>query len=172
MSIDEQLVWIGRWQYFHQDTEALTALESIKLTLKDYKRLIEEVAQPVQEEAKGMYRAFVRAYDTFCRMKTKAGAKMDGANGKALKTIIAFLTQEASSKDEAGALEAWMYILLNWDKLTPFIQNQVSLLQINKNLPEILMQLRRNGKTTGEQAASNIREGIRAGRGDLNESDQ
>lgn len=172
LTIDQQIAHIGKLQYWCKEADDQTALDAIKLTLKDYKRLIEEVAAEPAPEKPNMFPAFVKAYDTFCRIKTKAGAKMDGANGKALKTIIQFLTQEALQKDEAGALEAWKYILLNWDKLTPFIQNQVSLLQINKNLPEILMQLRRNGKTASEQTANNVRESIRAGRAGADEGHQ
>lgn len=148
--------------------ESLQVLEQLEIAgfpINNPKAMIKVLDQVKSIEQFSQFQDFVKAYDDFCRSFSGVGAKMDGAQGAALKKIVAYLIRENKDKDEAGALLAWNYILNNWKNLTKFIQNQVSLTQINKNLPEILTQLR-NGATkqAGSKAAVNaVRDRIRRG---------
>lgn len=185
MNIDQQLDFIGKFQsWCHEDADR-EALAAIRLALEDYRRIMDlsngdpslffSLPAPVPvalAEETSRYQSFIKRYDTFCRWVSGAGAKMDGVQGKAMKAIIKYLIKESKASDEQGALDAWDYVLTNWAKLSPFIQTQISLVQINKNLAEILMQLRKNGKTASEQTAASVRASIRAGRGSADEGHQ
>lgn len=154
MTIKEQIATFGKiaWEK-NADDESFSAINgSLKLLAKleaakvplDAEKIIEKFKTKKTKYSK--YQDFVKVYDDFCREHIGVGSKMDGAQGKALNTIIKYLVKESKMKDENGALLAWKFILENWKRLTPFVQNQTTLLQINKNLLEILTQLR-NGST-------------------------
>lgn len=160
MTIDEQIAWIGSIQYWFQKNEGADNLQKIKESLRRLKKLEAENKKLESEldrlEKMGdkkleMYHQFIDTYDQFCRAYIGAGAKLDGVQGKAMKSIIAYLTKESKAKSEEGALLAWKFILAHWGKLTKFIQNQTSLVQINKNLQEILTQLRRGKDKQADQ---------------------
>ena len=104
------------------------------------------------------FNSFFGAYAEFYKNSTGFPVKMDALNGKALKGIIAYLVETSKTKDEAGALMAWQYVLKNWEGITPFLQGQKGLLQINKNLSEILDQLRNGNYKTKQSGAGSIRE--------------
>lgn len=161
MTIDEQIAWIGSIQYWFQKNEGAEYLQEIKESLRRLKKLEAENAKLESElerlEKMGdkkleLYHQFIQIYDDFCRAYIGAGAKIDGAQGKAMKSIIAYLVKESNTRNEDGALIAWKFILSHWGRLTKFIQNQTSLVQINKNLQEIITQLRRGkDKQTAQQ---------------------
>jgi len=152
MTIDEQIAWIGSIQYWFQKQEDAALLAEVKESLRRLKNLeaahakLKKQLEDIEKEADQsftIYQEFIEAYHLFCRSYIGVGAKIDGAQGKAMKAIITYLTQVSKTKDAGGALSAWKYILANWSELTKFIQNQTSLVQINKNITEILTQLRR-----------------------------
>jgi uncharacterized protein (DUF3084 family) len=163
MSIEEQIAWIGSIQYWFQKEEGASNLDIVKDSLRRLKKLEAENAQlkrELEQIEKGeqkkfeLYQQFIELYDQFCRSYIGVGAKLDGMQGKAMKNIIAYLTAQSKTKDEQGALAAWQFILAHWGHLTKFIQNQNSLVQINKNLQEILTQLRRGkDQQTAKQTA-------------------
>lgn len=152
MTIEEQIAWIGSIQYWFQKTEGAENLTIIKDSLRRLKKLeaenarlereLEQAEKSATQKAE-LYSDFIEVYDQFCRAYIGVGAKLDGIQGKAMKNIIAYLTAQSKTKDEKGALAAWKFILAHWAQLTKFMQNQNSLVQINKNLQEILTQLRR-----------------------------
>jgi hypothetical protein len=113
-----------------------------------------------------LYKQFLEAYDEFCKSSIGVGAKMDGAQGKALKSIIEYLKSQANTKDEAGALVAWKFILKHWDRVGDFIGKQKSLTQINKNLVEILDKIRNghNKKAADKNQLSSLKSSIINGR--------
>jgi hypothetical protein len=100
--------------------------------------------QPKKSEKTGEY---VTAYFQFYENRMGLKPKYGGGDGKAMNEIAKYLCEVSTGND---GLAAWQYILKNWNKLTPFIANQVSVLQINKNINEILSQLK-NGTTKAEQ---------------------
>jgi len=158
MTLDEQIAWIGKIQYWFQDAEDAPSLAAVKSSLRRLQELEAGGgdAGPEPEQA-GKYQDFIAAYDEFCCAFIGVGAKIDGAQGKAMKSIMAYLAKQNKAKDEEGALAAWKYILKNWGKLTEFIRNQTALVQVNKNLQEILTQLRHAGKASGKNAAARVK---------------
>tara|TARA_R110002096_G_scaffold212268_1_gene399646 strand:+ start:318 stop:1088 length:771 start_codon:yes stop_codon:yes gene_type:complete len=106
------------------------------------------------------YTELLFVYDKFCQETFDAPAKINGAEGKALKQIISYLKGlcKAKGDDSLEAVKnAFRYILSNWANLEPFLQKQIKLTQINSNLANIINQLK-NGteKPTGNNLAEEI----------------
>lgn len=164
MTLEDQIAWIGSIQYWFQSEAEAENLEYIKASLRRLHQLDQEAdatADKKKEESKyEKYSEFIEVYDQFCRSYIGVGAKIDGAQGRALKHIIAYLIDQNKRKDEQGALDAWRYVLTNWGKLSEFLRKQTSILLINKNLQEILTQLRHAGKSSGQTAAANVKQRV------------
>lgn len=103
-----------------------------------------------------VYPIFSKAYDDFIKDTTGLPARFDGAEGKALKSIIAYLKTVATNKDDEGALTAFQFILKNRARWDNFHQSQLKLTQINSNLINILNSIK-NGKLKTEHQANNDR---------------
>jgi hypothetical protein len=101
-----------------------------------------------------LYKDLLSEYNSFILEKTGLGAKINTADGAAMKRIIAYLKQQVKEKDdvEASVVEAWRYVLSNWSKLSAFYQSQVKLVQIDSNFPNILTQLRNNPKQQSNES--------------------
>jgi hypothetical protein len=92
----------------------------------------------------------VDKYDGFCTIHTGVGSKMDGMQGKAMKSIIQFLKKQCKKKNsdlddvelDENVLLSWEYILNNWNKLDDYNRNRVKLSDINSSLSNILMKLK------------------------------
>lgn len=164
MTIDKQLAWIGAWLYHHQsDAEATEVLEGIKKSLKRLKASDAERLVKGKKPKYVRFKEFIEVYDTFCKKEAGVGARMNATQGAAMNKIIAYLVSQSNTNNEEGALLAWSYILSHWKNLTDFIKRQTALTQINKNLVEILTQLRNHGKSNskGSSAADDIRNAAR-----------
>lgn len=160
MTLEEQIAWIGSIQYWFQDKPEASNLTHIKDSLRKLQKL-EDISRQRKEQKVDVYADFIGAYDEFCKSFIGVGAKIDGAQGKAMKTIIKYLVQESKEGTTEGALNAWKYILSNWNRLSAFIRQQTALVQINKNLQEILTQLRHgHGKATGQTTANSIKQRV------------
>ena len=106
-----------------------------------------------------IYADSIKLYDEFCHKQIGCGCKMDGLQGKAMKSIIKYLKTQVKESDEA--LMAWQYILANWDKLDEFHQKQIKLNQIDSNLMNILNQLRNGQKRNSNDLEQKIRDRMR-----------
>lgn len=95
-----------------------------------------------------LYKQFEEEYHAFCQRELGARGKMDGAQGKALNSIIDYLKEYCRAKDEAGALASWKYLLSHWHQVPPFLAAQKNLTAINKYLMEILEAIRKANKPT------------------------
>ena len=110
-------------------------------------------------ESENLYPQMVKRYNDFCIKKMGAGAKMNAHQGKALKSIIEYLALQVKNKKgeiteddlKADVLNAWDYILNNWNQINGYYAEQVKLSQIDSNLPNILMQLRKNKKSNRDE---------------------
>jgi hypothetical protein len=102
----------------------------------------------------------VESYDIWCKDKIGVGCKMDGIQGKALKSIISYLRSQVNDNDDEGIKNAWGFILANWNKLDDFHQKQMKLSQINSNLINILNQLRNGGKNKSQSNIERIKDEI------------
>jgi DNA-binding transcriptional regulator YhcF (GntR family) len=105
-----------------------------------------------------IYAECIKLYDEFCHNRIGCGCKMDGLQGKAMKSIIKYLKTQVRHEKEAKL--AWEYILRNWDRLDEFHQKQIKLNQIDSNLMNILNQLR-NGKKRTSDLEQKIRDRVR-----------
>ena len=102
----------------------------------------------------------IAIYDTFIKSKLGVGAKIDGQQGKAMKSIITYLKTNVKGETEKDILTAWQFIFEQWDLLDDFTQKQIKLSQINSNILNILNQIR-NGKKAGNNLETNIRNRMR-----------
>ena len=86
------------------------------------------------------------------------GAKMNGQEGKAMKSIIAYLVNETREKN-GDVCGAWRFILEQWDRLETFLQKQIKLSQINSNLINIIKQIKigQNNRPTKQELDEEIR---------------
>tara|TARA_B110000908_G_C10246951_1_gene449417 strand:+ start:1829 stop:2554 length:726 start_codon:yes stop_codon:yes gene_type:complete len=97
-----------------------------------------------------LYSKMIEQYDKFCSEHTGVGSKMDGMQGKAMKSIILFLKKQCIKKNselsdeelEENVLLSWEYILNNWNKLDDYNRNRIKLSDINSSLSNILMKLK------------------------------
>ena len=112
----------------------------------------------INTDSKPYYTELLFIYDKFCKDSFDAPAKINGAEGKALKQIIVYLKGLCKAKGD-DSLEAiknsFKYILSNWGSLEPFLQKQIKLTQINSNLINIINQLK-NGKSNSNSIAEEI----------------
>lgn len=99
----------------------------------------------------GLYTAF------FEKFSGGAPPKIDGAQGKAMKCIIAYLKGAVRKKqpgiagdalDEA-VKDALQLIFTHWHKLDKFYQHKTRLTELNSNLQNIIIQIRHSGETAG-----------------------
>lgn len=91
------------------------------------------------------YKEFIKSYSDFFQDKVGLPIKMDGSEGKAMKSIISYMN--TATKDKGGnGLLGWDLVLQNFDKWDNFHKTQLTIKQINSNLPNILNSIR-NGKS-------------------------
>jgi hypothetical protein len=94
----------------------------------------------------------IEVYDRFIKKTTNLPAKIDGADGKAMKAIVDYFHRSAEDKSPGilpepdTASKALEYIFEHWQKLDHFQQKQLKLIYINQNLSSIISQIK-NGKS-------------------------
>jgi len=102
------------------------------------------------------YKEFMKSYSDFFVEKTGLPIKIDGGDGKALKTIISYM--RAATKEKGGnPVDGWNLVLQHYDRWDKFHQGQLTLKQINSNLANILNSIR-NGKQITEKGQSIFRD--------------
>lgn len=112
----------------------------------------------------GIYPKFIDIYHIWFKSSHDGiPPKIDGAAGKAAKSIITYLKSIAKNQAaelpttdeerEEAALNAWSYILNNWHRVEMFYQQKTRLIDINSNLQNILTQLK-NGKPQQKRATN------------------
>jgi hypothetical protein len=133
----------------------------------------QQVVRKLQKTAKNTeksqeYTMFMADYSDFMK-KRGMPVQITAADGKGLKSIIEYLNSVDSVKQGGKqAVEIWQHILLAWGRLSPWLQTQVQLRQINSQLPNIIEHLRQNGKqtnnpTSAQQLAEALRGAIQNG---------
>ena len=112
-----------------------------------------------KSKSEKIYPRMIQAYDSFCQERFGMGAKMNSHQGKAMKSIIEYLANQVKAKKGNLTLEnledevfsAWQYILKNWGVIQGYYAEQIKLSQIDCNLPNILIQLRKNKQNARDQ---------------------
>ena len=92
------------------------------------------------------YTGCIEAYNNFMLKRTGLPGKFDGAEGKAMKTIIAYLEPISHDKTPQGVINSFAHILSLVDQWDPFHKGQLKLIQINSNLINIINSIK-NGNT-------------------------
>lgn len=170
MSIEDQIAFVDELLGFANSDTEREVLEAIKGTLVTSRDIPPspgghspqgETASRTRKAGRKeiklrRYQEFVGVYDQFCREKLGAPGVINAANGRALKEIVDYLMkQEKVNGSEDLAFEGWQYMFKNWGLLSDFIQKQVTLLQIKKNLPEILYEFRNASKSAKRKHSDN-----------------
>ena len=96
---------------------------------------------PPSTDQPSLYKRFTDAYFSFCKGRSII-PRYGAAQGKGMKEIISYLRNYTDDDTDDQTLDIWQYILCHWEELRPFIRNQVEVLQINKNLVEIINQMK------------------------------
>ena len=113
------------------------------------------VLKRAKPKANTLYSKMIEEYDNFCHEYTGVGSKIDGMQGKSMKSIISFLEKQCKRKNkdlskedlskedlEGNVLLSWKYILANWEKLDDYNRNRIKLSEINSSLSNILMKIK------------------------------
>tara|TARA_R110000737_G_scaffold103064_1_gene136383 strand:+ start:61 stop:816 length:756 start_codon:yes stop_codon:yes gene_type:complete len=97
-----------------------------------------------------LFPQLIAEYHNFIISKLGVPPKINGAEGKAAKQILSYLL-----KITEEPIVAWKFVLDHWERVEPFLRNQIKLTQINSNLMNILNQIK-NGKSTNKKSTSNL----------------
>lgn len=112
---------------------------------------IERPAKVVEPKNQN-YQTCLDIYFTFIKQRTSVKPKMSGGEGKALKELIVYFDSIVFDKEDPQAVpKAFQYLFDNWQRIEPFLQGQLKLMQINSNITNILNQIR-NGTPAKESA--------------------
>ncbi len=117
---------------------------------EDLKKKKEKAAQT---EAAN-FKAFTDAYYLFYEKKVGVPPNFTPADGVAAAKLHKYLAKASTDKSDQGALNSLNFIFHHWDKLEPYLQDQLDLKQINSNINNIMNQVKngaaklsnRNGK--------------------------
>ena len=158
-----------RWNAIKDDANALpsqTDRNAIKERKGKDKKGKERIVTDVVpfDKSKGCYQECISLYNQFLIDRTGAGVKMNGREGKSMNTIIDHLSrQDKIAGDKQKIIDAWNYILVNWDSLTTYHKNRVKLSNIDEDLSNILLQLKQKNNTPpNESTAEKFRDLIRS----------
>lgn len=102
--------------------------------------------QAASDLQKQCHTACMKIYAEWYDERNGVNPKVQAADAAGLKQIVQYLLKAVKAKTpeltEAEmaerAVRSWALILHKWDTLTPFLQSQVKLSQINSNLTNIL----------------------------------
>lgn len=116
-----------------------------------------------KEEANppSLYALFLDEWFAFYHRQFGLSPKFTGADGKALKQIITYLT--SNSADEEEALATWLYLLQHWGKLDEFHQRNTDLKYINSQLNKILQNAKRGNSSKTQRISDNFKREVLRG---------
>ena len=121
-------------------------------------QLLESCEVLPKELEEGQFQRFFTLWYEFRTEDLKSKPRMTPQQGVALQSIIKHLVRVSKDKSYDSAFKGWELILKNWKKLTPYLQKQVSLVQVNENLEEILVTIF-NKKHHGQKNQGSIAPG-------------
>jgi hypothetical protein len=139
MEIQEAIETLEQMQSAAQGAQK----KALSVAIKTLRAAARKKQKPAAAPAPG-YQDAMDAYFEWHRATVGVAPRITSRDGAALKEILKYLSENSKSQDHEGALAAWRFILLYWDTLNKFLQSQVSLNSIAKNLPEIIMQIRQH----------------------------
>lgn len=115
-----------------------------------------EITQLSAGKSPSWYQQYVSAWFNFYTTQVGVKPKFDGAEGKALKSIIQYLDNESTGQQQA--YNTFTAMLSNWHKLDDFYRLNMDLKFINSQLNKIIINLKYvTSKTTKGNSADNLR---------------
>ena len=158
---------VAQWRENQKNKESVTHYESVRNAPKVKESKVKESKDTSVvpfDKSKGCYQECISLYNQFLIDRTGAGVKMNGREGKSMNTIIEHLSrQDKIAGDKQKIIDAWNYILVNWDSLTTYHKNRVKLSNIDEDLSNILLQLKQKNNTPpNESTAEKFRDLIRS----------
>ncbi len=144
-NIEDQIAFVDMLSSHTDQAEDLQLLAAIKSSLQS---LMDGKTKAPKQKIKLLhYQQFVGIYDQFCRKVLGAPGIIDARQGGALKRTVAYIMkQERVNGDEEQALDGWKYIFGNWRLLSDFLQRQPKLTDIERNIQQILYELKNASK--------------------------
>ena len=139
-----------KWYAFRDEASFLNIekcnSQNQEMDLPESRNAITKTEKPIPNSKlkdNNTYKDMVAVYNGFCLNRFDAPAKINGAEGNALKQIITYLKSVAKSKgyEESSCIQSFEYILNSWEMLDDFTQKQIKLVQINSNLTNIINQI-------------------------------
>ena len=108
----------------------------------------------ISSEAKkyNEHTAIIEAYSDWTKERGLP-VRIDAADGAAVKKIVAFLSKfETVTSGQKTILDLFKFVLSSWNSLTPWLQTQTQLKQINSQLPTIIetIKTKQNGKASSQ----------------------
>lgn len=114
------------------------------------------------------YKDCISLYNDFILTRTSLPAKIDGAQGKAMKSIISYFKSiETVKSGERTVQECVSFIFNNWDRVEPFLKDKLKLTQINSDLTNIINQLKNGKSTNNGKSKHELAEAIRQSNADI-----
>lgn len=141
MTLKEQIAWIGAWMYRNQKHELAPTLEHVRRSLFRLEK-VDNGAEEKEQAEKVDHRPYIGVYSDWYVAYVGVKPKMTAGDAASAMRIAKYLVEVSVTGDTDGGLLSWRYILTKWKKLTPFIQKQTRMSQIEKNLVEIITQLK------------------------------
>jgi hypothetical protein len=87
-------------------------------------------------DIKSQFTSMMALYNGWYKVECKRLPRINATEGKALKDMLKYLNSICTT--EAEVMLIWSKIFKNWKELTPFLQTQTELRQINSQLNVIL----------------------------------
>jgi hypothetical protein len=119
---------------------------------------MEMVTVSREKKSDSIHKNCIEVYSDFIKGRTGVGAKIGGSGGKAMKTIIEYLSAQVRTSHpeyepdrvNTETVAAWNWVLSKFEKWDPFHKGQLKLEQINSNLINIISSIK-NGNTNGKK---------------------
>lgn len=100
-------------------------------------------------EDNSLHKTFIAEYDLFFNSFFGFKPNYIAADFKAVKTLIKYLNDNTGN-DEQKTLDAWKYILNNWNTLSDFYKQKATLREIGSNITKIMIELKNNHNKKSE----------------------
>jgi hypothetical protein len=99
------------------------------------------ITKKEKEKENSIHQTFISEYDLFFNSFFGFKPNYTAADFKAVKLLIKHLNDNTGN-DEQKTIDAWKYILSNWNLLSDFYKQKATLREINSNITKIMIELK------------------------------
>ena len=93
-------------------------------------------------EQDSLFKTMMKVYYDWFEVAYGMKPQIDGGDGKALNTIIAYF--KLNCKDDIVIVDSWKLLFEHWNKLSKFYKEQTRIRQISSNIQNIIIELKTN----------------------------